>query len=171
MIEFLSWICLGAALGFRYGWKRKQQSTSSAVGAALGAVVSLAFSALHWVLAALGAAWVIWFGLAAFLVALFSGWAINALARLPVRLSRASALIGLAFSIYSLANGIHGIGAWQFSDLIGEAVKRRIPMSPGNMFAVVAIEFWPFAAIGMGAIGAWLYWQRFRYPNFVPPPA
>ena len=85
---------------------------------------------------------------------------------MPSRAIRAIALVGLALSLYSIANGLHALGDWVFVDLLSEAANEQIKTGPQGWMAVVLVQFWPYVAIGVGVLGAWLYWLRLRHPEF-----
>jgi len=106
--------------------------------------------------------WGFWFGLIALAAPLFSGWATELLTRLPSPGRRAFALFGLTLSAYSVANGLHALGSWRFIDLLDEAVGQGVKTGPQGWLAILAIEFWPFVAIGIGGLGAWLYSMLLR---------
>lgn len=103
--------------------------------------------------------WSFWPGFLAFVIALSSGFLNDGLLRLPAKACSIIAGACMVISIYSVINGVyHALITWEFINLLDEAREQNIHARRSGP-ALLLIQFWPFAAIIIGSMGTWIYYQ------------
>lgn len=107
--------------------------------------------------------WGFWPGLSSFVVAFFSGIAIDTIMKLPPATAKAVTGIGFLISVYCVVSGsFHALNTWEFIDLFGEAQKQDMNVTAKRGFAMFFIMLWPFVMIFAGLLGAYIYGNSFR---------
>ncbi|KFL28053.1 hypothetical protein JP74_04440 [Devosia sp. 17-2-E-8] len=104
-----------------------------------------------------------WFGAFTFVVALASGFLVDAIPKLPPGIGKVAAGVGLVISISCAGLGVHHALNWGYVDIFSVAHDRGVPTGGGKRgVALVLVMFWPFVMICMGLLASFLYWKAFR---------
>lgn len=113
--------------------------------------------------------WKFWLGFVSFVVALSAIHGILAISRrVPAWIIRWLALGTMAFSLYSIGNGLYHLPGWEFVDMFRAADEAGVSLDTRRGFALLLIMFWPFASILAGVFGVYMTHRLVRHPDLAP---